>query len=159
MKQRMVMRRFFSLLVALSFLLILLSCNGIGETDNDPLRDTDTHKVVACDACGFAETLCAEEELPSVQTGMIRNDTSRRPNLPKCFDGCVKGGSFLLFGAGILFVTLTVAYKALFGSHRSIIKYIHDQDGGKGYLYPKNQMQYDRYQMCHSVKEEKLLLL
>ena len=132
MKQRSFMRYLFAILIALSFLPLLLSGNDIKGFDDNQLRDSEDYTVIVCDVCEYVETLCAEDVQPFDNNIRItRNETSRRLNQPKCFDYCFKGSSFLIFSASILFVTLILVYKALFSSRSFIIKYIHDQDGDK----------------------------
>ncbi len=131
MKQNTFVRHLFALFIAFSFIPMFLSGNDFREANNDRLGNSDSHKIITCNVCRIVESVNAEELLSSNTTRITRCDTSRRLTQPKCFDYCFKGSSFLLFAAGILFLTLYHICRKICHSRRFIIKYIHDQDGHK----------------------------
>lgn len=124
-------RRLFALLIAFSFLPLLISGNDSNRTRNNLSSDLGAQNSITCDVYRFAVVICAEELLPSGTARLTRYDTSRKFIHPRRIYNYSKGNTYLLFAASVLFIILFLVYRRIYGSRRFIIKYIHDQDGHK----------------------------
>lgn len=131
-KYHSVIQHMLSLLIALSVLPLLVSCNEIRGADNAQSRRLRTQGAISCDLFRFADAVCARELLPSDAAKIMRPNPVRRLHHPRYFACCTAGSRAVLFSACLLCKAAYTEDRSRGGCRRFIIKYIHDQDGYKG---------------------------
>lgn len=135
MKQTKHFIRAFALLIALSVLPLFLTSNNIRGADSSRLGSLyhDT-RIVTNNILTLPVAAYTEELFPISRSRITNVHSVRRFDRPQPFSVYFNGGLVLLL-ISLLFRTSALLFRSGANySQRSIIKYIHDQDGAKTFL-------------------------
>ena len=132
MKQTKHFMRVFALLIALSVLPLFLTSNNIRGADNSRFGSLypDT-RIVPNNSLSLPVAAYTEELLPISQTRITSVHSVRRFDRPQPFIIYFNGGLVLLHISLLLLTSALLLRSGANYSQKSIIKYIHDQDGRK----------------------------
>lgn len=132
MKQTKYFMRAFALLIALSVLPLFLTSNNIRGADGSRSRSLypDT-RIVTNNILSLPVAAYAEELLPISQSRITNVHSARRFDRPQPFSIYFNGGLVLLQISLLLLTSALLLRSGANYSQKSIIKYIHDQDGRK----------------------------
>ena len=132
MKQTKYFMRAFALLIALSVLPLFLTGNNIRGADNSRFGSLfpDT-RIVPNNSFSLPVAAYAEELLPISQSRITNVHSARRFDRPQPFSIYFNGGLVLLQISLLLLTSALLLRSGANYSQKSIIKYIHDQDGRK----------------------------
>lgn len=135
MKQTKHFMRAFALLIALSFLPLFLSSNNIRGADSSRFGSLypDT-RIVTNNILSLPVAAYTEELLPISQSRITSAHSVRRFDRPQPFCIYFNGGLVLLQISLLLLISALLLRGGANYSQKSIIKYIHDQDGRKKFL-------------------------
>ena len=135
MKQTKHFMRVFALLIALSVLPLFLTSNNIRGADNSRFGSLypDT-RIVPNNSLSLPVASYTEELLPISQTRITSVHSVRRFDRPQPFSIYFNGGLVLLQISLLLLTSVLLLRSGANYSQKSIIKYIHDQDGAKTFL-------------------------
>lgn len=124
--------RAFALLIALSVLLLFLTSNNIRGADSSRLGSLypDT-RIVTNNMVSLPVAAYTEEILPIIQSRITNVHSVRRFDRPQPFSVYFNGGLVLLQISLLLLTSALLLRSGANYSQKSIIKYIHDQDGHK----------------------------
>lgn len=132
MKQTKHFMRAFALLIALSVLPLFLTSNNIRGADGSRSRSLypDT-RIVTNNILSLPVAAYTEELLPISQSRITNVHSARRFDRPQPFSIYFNGGLVLLQISLLLLTSALLLRSGANYSQKSIIKYIHDQDGRK----------------------------
>lgn len=132
MKQTKYFMRAFALLIALSVLPLFLTSNNIRGSDGSRSGSLypDT-RIVTNNILSLPVAAYAEELLPISQSRITNVHSVRRFDRPQPFSIYFNGGLVLLQISLFLLTSALLLRSGANYSQKSIIKYIHDQDGRK----------------------------
>ena len=132
MKQTKHFMRVFALLIALSVLPLFLTSNNIRGADNSRFGSLypDT-RIVPNNSLSLPVASYTEELLPISQTRITSVHSVRRFDRPQPFSIYFNGCLVLLQISLLLLTSALLLRSGINYSQKSIIKYIHDQDGRK----------------------------
>ena len=132
MKQAKHFMRAFALLIALSVLPLFLSGNNIRGDDSSRFESLypDT-RIVNDNILSLPVAAYTEELLPISQSRITSVYSVRRFDRPQPFSIYFNGGLVLLQISLLLLTSALLLRSGANYSQKSIIKYIHDQDGRK----------------------------
>ena len=132
MKQTKHFMRVFSLLIALSVLPLFLTSSNTRGADNSRFGSLypDT-RIVTNNSLSLPVAAYTEELLPISQTRITSVHSVRRFDRPQPFIIYFNGGLVLLQISLLLLTSVLLLRSGANYSQKSIIKYIHDQDGRK----------------------------
>ena len=132
MKQTKHFMRVFALLIALSVLPLFLTSNNIRGADNSRFGSLypDT-RIVSNNLLSLPVAAYTEELLPISQSRITSVHSARRFDRPQPFSIYFYGGLVLLQISLLLLTSALLLRSGANYSQKSIIKYIHDQDGCK----------------------------
>ena len=132
MKQTKHFMRVFALLIVLSVLPLFLTSNNIRGADGSRSGSLypDT-RIVTNNILSLPVAAYAEELLPISQSRITNVHSARRFDRPQPFSIYFNGGLVLLQISLFLLTSALLLRSGANYSQKSIIKYIHDQDGRK----------------------------
>lgn len=132
MKQTKHFIRAFALLIALSILPLFLTSNNIRGADISRFESLypDT-RIVSNHLLSLPVAAYTEELLPISQSRITSVPSVRRFDRPQPFSIYFNGGLVLLQISLLLLTSALLLRSGANYSQKSIIKYIHDQDGRK----------------------------
>ena len=132
MKQTKYFMRAFALLIALSILPLFLTSNNIRGADDSRFGSLypDT-RIVSNNLLSLPVAAYTEELLPIRQSRITSVHFVRRFDRPQPFSIYFNGGLVLLQISLLLLTSALLPRSGANYSQKSIIKYIHDQDGRK----------------------------
>ena len=132
MKQTNRFMRAFALLIALSVLPLFLTSNNIRGADSSRFGSLypDT-RIVSNNILSLPVAAYTEELLPISQSRITSVHSVRRFDRPQPFSIYFNGGLVLLQISLLLLTSALLLRSGANYSQKSIIKYIHDQDGCK----------------------------
>ena len=132
MKQTKHFMRVFALLIVLSVLPLFLTSNNIRGADGSRSGSlySDT-RIVTNNILSLPVAAYTEELLPISQSRITNVHSARRFDRPQPFSIYFNGGLVLLQISLFLLTSALLLRSGANYSQKSIIKYIHDQDGRK----------------------------
>ena len=132
MKQAKHFMRAFALLIALSVLPLFLTSSNIRGADNSRFGSLypDT-RIVTNNSLSLPVAAYTEEHLPISRSRITSVHSVRWFDRPQPFSIYYNGGLVLLQISLLLLTSALLLGSSINYSQKSIIKYIHDQDGRK----------------------------